>query len=133
MVTDITCRKEDMLLVNYEAPNGEKKHNRESAGIADIHGTIALHYVIRLGSQLAGDAKQIKRVQNDVLTIAAAFSALITAKLKWLSRSELILHGNEYIFLAHGLSSFGFSPPVGLRYYSSICPGVATSMVITRG
>lgn len=28
MITDITCRKEDMLLVNYEAPNGEKRHNR---------------------------------------------------------------------------------------------------------
>lgn len=28
MVTDITCEKEDMLLVNYEAPNGDKKHNR---------------------------------------------------------------------------------------------------------
>lgn len=28
MVTDITCNKEDMLLVNYEAPNGEKRHNR---------------------------------------------------------------------------------------------------------
>ncbi len=28
MVTDITCRKKDMLLVNYEAPNGKKLHNR---------------------------------------------------------------------------------------------------------
>ena len=28
MVTDITCEKKDMLLVNYEAPNGEKLHNR---------------------------------------------------------------------------------------------------------
>lgn len=28
MVTDITCEKKDMLLVNYEAPNGEKRHNR---------------------------------------------------------------------------------------------------------
>lgn len=28
MVTDITCEKKDMLLVNYEAPTGEKRHNR---------------------------------------------------------------------------------------------------------
>lgn len=28
MVTDITCQKKDMLLVNYEAPNGKKLHNR---------------------------------------------------------------------------------------------------------
>ena len=28
MITDITCLKEDMLLVNYEAPNGKKLHNR---------------------------------------------------------------------------------------------------------
>lgn len=28
MVTDIVCRKSDMLLINYEAPNGKKLHNR---------------------------------------------------------------------------------------------------------
>ncbi|HAH18386.1 MAG TPA: hypothetical protein DCL29_05190 [Eubacterium sp.] len=28
MVTDVTCEKKDMLFVNYEAPNGLKKHNR---------------------------------------------------------------------------------------------------------
>ena len=28
MVTDIKCKKKDMLLINYEAPNGLKKHNR---------------------------------------------------------------------------------------------------------
>ena len=28
METFIRCRKEDMLLVNYEAPDGSKKHNR---------------------------------------------------------------------------------------------------------
>ncbi|MDY3274813.1 MAG: tocopherol cyclase family protein [Agathobacter sp.] len=27
-LTDITCEKKDMLLVNYEAPNGKKLHNR---------------------------------------------------------------------------------------------------------
>ncbi len=28
MLTEIRCRKEDMLLVNYEAPDGSKRHNR---------------------------------------------------------------------------------------------------------
>ncbi|MCR5836110.1 MAG: hypothetical protein K6G88_06375 [Lachnospiraceae bacterium] len=28
MITDITCKKEDMLWVNYEAPDGTKRHNR---------------------------------------------------------------------------------------------------------
>ena len=28
MVCDVTCKKEDMLLINYEAPNGKKRHNR---------------------------------------------------------------------------------------------------------
>ncbi|MCQ2555577.1 MAG: hypothetical protein MJ171_07995 [Clostridia bacterium] len=28
MVTDISCRKEDMLFINYESPDGEKRHKR---------------------------------------------------------------------------------------------------------
>ena len=28
MITDITCEKKDMLLINYEAPDGTKRHNR---------------------------------------------------------------------------------------------------------
>lgn len=28
MVTDITCKKADMLLIRYEAPTGEKRHTR---------------------------------------------------------------------------------------------------------
>ncbi len=28
MITDITCKKEEMLHVNYEAPDGSKRHNR---------------------------------------------------------------------------------------------------------
>ena len=28
MDTEVYCRKTDMLLVNYEAPDGTKKHNR---------------------------------------------------------------------------------------------------------
>ena len=28
MIADIVCEKKDMLLFNYEAPNGKKLHNR---------------------------------------------------------------------------------------------------------
>ena len=28
MLTEIRCKKKDMLLVNYEAPDGSKRHNR---------------------------------------------------------------------------------------------------------
>jgi hypothetical protein len=28
LITDVTCPKDEMLLVNYEAPDGEKRHNR---------------------------------------------------------------------------------------------------------
>ncbi len=28
MITDVTCKKADMLLVKYEAPDGQKRHNR---------------------------------------------------------------------------------------------------------
>ena len=27
MIADITCEKKDMLLVNYESPDGAKRHN----------------------------------------------------------------------------------------------------------
>lgn len=42
MVTDITCQKEDMLLVNYEAPTGEKRHNRLWNG-GNGTGTVKLY------------------------------------------------------------------------------------------
>ena len=28
MITDISCEKSDMILINYESPLGEKKHNK---------------------------------------------------------------------------------------------------------
>ena len=28
LVTDVTCPKSEMLLVNYESPDGAKRHNR---------------------------------------------------------------------------------------------------------
>ena len=42
MVTDITCQKKDMLLVNYEAPNGLKLHNRLWNGGNGV-GTVKLY------------------------------------------------------------------------------------------
>ena len=42
MVTNIVCKKEDMILINYEAPNGEKRHNRLYNGGNGI-GTIELY------------------------------------------------------------------------------------------
>ena len=43
MVTDITCQKKDMLLVNYEAPNGKKLHNRLWNG-GNGKGTVKLYH-----------------------------------------------------------------------------------------
>lgn len=43
VVVDITCKKKDMLLVNYEAPNGKKLHNRLWNG-GNGEGTILLYH-----------------------------------------------------------------------------------------
>lgn len=43
LVADITCEKNEMLLVNYEAPNGKKLHNRLWNGGNGI-GTIQLYH-----------------------------------------------------------------------------------------
>ena len=48
MVTDITCEKRDMLLVNYESPDGARRHTRLWNGgngvgtiqLFDPHGTL---------------------------------------------------------------------------------------------
>ena len=42
MISDIECLKKDMLLVNYEAPDGSKKHNRLWNGGNGV-GTIKLY------------------------------------------------------------------------------------------
>ena len=42
VVVDITCEKKDMLLINYEAPNGLKRHNRLWNG-GNGKGTIKLY------------------------------------------------------------------------------------------
>ena len=41
METEVTCLKKDMLLVNYESPDGEKRHNRLWNG-GNGHGVIKL-------------------------------------------------------------------------------------------
>ena len=43
MVTDITCQKKDMLLVNYEAPDGAKRHDRLWNG-GNGTGTVYLYH-----------------------------------------------------------------------------------------
>ena len=42
MITDISCQKEDMLWINYEAPNGKKLHNRLWNGGNGV-GTVKLY------------------------------------------------------------------------------------------
>lgn len=51
MVTDIACEKKQMLLVNYEAPNGEKHHNRLWNG-GNGHGTVKLYRRGRLVDEI---------------------------------------------------------------------------------
>ena len=52
MVTDISCKKKDMLLVNYEAPNGKKLHNRLWNG-GNGKGTVRLYRGRRLIDEIA--------------------------------------------------------------------------------
>lgn len=47
MITDVTCKKEDMLLVNYEAPNGKKLHNKLWNG-GNGKGTVKLYHKNKL-------------------------------------------------------------------------------------
>jgi len=51
--TYITCRKKDMLNINYEAPNGTKKHNRLWNGGNGV-GTLKL-YKLRGGKEILID------------------------------------------------------------------------------
>ena len=58
METDVTCRKREMLLVNYEAPDGSKKHNRLWNG-GNGTGTI------RLYDKLHGDLVLVDEIEAD--------------------------------------------------------------------
>ncbi len=52
MVTDVVCDKKDMLLVNYEAPNGKKLHNRLWNG-GNGRGKIELYHNGKLVDRVA--------------------------------------------------------------------------------
>lgn len=54
MVTDITCEKKDMLLVNYEAPNGKKLHNRLWNG-GNGRGTVKLYHCGKLVDEVIAE------------------------------------------------------------------------------
>ena len=56
MVVDIECKKDDMLLVNYEAPNGKKLHNRLWNGGNGI-GVVKLYHHKKLIDEI--EAKNI--------------------------------------------------------------------------
>lgn len=52
MVTDITCQKKDMLLVNYEAPDGARRHTRLWNG-GNGTGTVRLYHRGRLVDKIS--------------------------------------------------------------------------------
>ena len=56
MDTEISCKKEDMLLVKYEAPNGLKKHNRLWNGGNGIG-------IIKLYEKKRGELKLIDEIE----------------------------------------------------------------------
>ncbi|MCF0124221.1 MAG: hypothetical protein HUJ68_00395 [Clostridia bacterium] len=51
MITNITCNKDDMILVNYESPNGDKKHNKLWNG-GNGKGTIKLYHKNKLVDEI---------------------------------------------------------------------------------
>lgn len=54
MMTDIECAKEEMLLINYEAPDGQKRHNRLFNG-GTGSGTIKLYRKTDCGNTLVDE------------------------------------------------------------------------------
>ena len=55
MVTDIVCDKADMLLVNYEAPDGQKRHNRLWNG-GNGRGTVELYRLGKLVDRIKAES-----------------------------------------------------------------------------
>ena len=51
MVTEVSCRKRDMLQINYEAPDGSKKHNRLWNGGNGV-GTVKIYEKTSAGPTL---------------------------------------------------------------------------------
>jgi hypothetical protein len=66
MVTDIVCEKADMLLVNYEAPNGLKRHNRLWNG-GNGYGTVCLYRHGRLLDRIHVENAGCEYGEYDVL------------------------------------------------------------------
>ena len=56
MKTNISCKKADMLLVNYEAPDGKKRHNRLWNG-GNGRGTVELYRKTKDGLELIDELK----------------------------------------------------------------------------
>lgn len=56
METEVFCKKKDMLLINYEAPDGGKKHNRLWNG-GNGWGTVRLYEKTKEGLVLIEDAE----------------------------------------------------------------------------
>lgn len=56
METEVFCKKKDMLLINYEAPDGSKKHNRLWNG-GNGWGTVRLYEKTKEGLVLIEDAE----------------------------------------------------------------------------
>ena len=56
METEVTCKKKDMLLVNYEAPDGTKKHNRLFNGGNGVG-------VIRLYDKVGGELRLVNEIE----------------------------------------------------------------------
>ena len=54
MVTDVSCKKKDMLLINYEAPNGKKLHNRLWNG-GNGKGTVCLYHRNKLVDRITAE------------------------------------------------------------------------------
>lgn len=54
MITDVTCEKKEMLLVNYEAPTGLKQHNRLWNG-GNGKGTVKLYHCGKLVDEVIAE------------------------------------------------------------------------------
>ena len=54
MDVQIRCPKKEMLLINYEEPNGQKRHNRLWNGGTGV-GRIRLYHKTRIGRELIDD------------------------------------------------------------------------------
>ena len=59
-----------------------EKHHRQTAVLANVRRTVAIHKFRGLHVQVSGKAKQVERGNQDVFAMLAAFATLITAELE---------------------------------------------------